>query len=281
MTELAWTLEAETADEPAPAYRAANRKRAAVAGVATPILGLAVLFALWWFGGWLIAHNPQTSAFAGFAPGAALARLGRMLADGSIWRAFVPSMGRVASGLGLAIAVGVPIGIAIGRSAAIRTFTHTPFQLLRMISPLAWMPIAILVFPDWNTAIVCLIAGAAVWPVIFSTAAGLRKLDPDWFKVAHNLGASLPQLLRAVVVPAIAQDIFGGIRIALGIAWIILVPAEYLGVTSGLGYAINDARDTLEYDRLAALILVIGIIGFTLDGILLALIRRVSWTRHD
>lgn len=278
MTELAWTLEPDRAEDDAPPQL---RKRAVVARVATPLVGLAVLYALWWFGGWLIARNPSSSAFAGFAPGAALSRLAQMIASGYVWHAFVPSMTRVAEGLAIAIGIGVPVGIAIGRSAAIRAFTHTPFQLLRMISPLAWMPIAILVFPDWNAAIVCLIAGAAVWPVIFSTAAGLRKLDPDWFKLAHNLGASLPQLLSRVIVPAIAQDIFGGVRIALGIAWIILVPAEYLGVTSGLGYAINDARDTLEYDRLAALILVIGIIGFTLDGILVALIRRVSWTRHD
>jgi NitT/TauT family transport system permease protein len=280
VSELAWTtLAPETAD--ASPAQPAQRRYALALRIATPMLGVATLLVLWWIGGWLIAHNPRTAAFAGFAPEAALRRLVRMLADGSIWRAFVPSMGRVAGGLGIAILIGVPVGILVGRSASVRTFTHTPFQLLRMISPLAWMPIAILVFPDWNTAIVCLIAGAAVWPVIYSTAAGLRKLDPDWFKVAHNLGASLPQLLGAVIVPAIAQDIFAGIRIALGISWIILVPAEYLGVTSGLGYAINDARDTLEYDRLAALVLVIGIIGFTLDGVLLALIRRVSWTRHD
>ncbi|HEY5348084.1 MAG TPA: ABC transporter permease [Candidatus Lustribacter sp.] len=277
MSQLTWTL---AADVPAPARKPLRWKRA-LTRAGTPVLGLAVLFALWWAGGWLIAHDPRTAAFAGFAPGAALARLGSMLADGSIWRAFVPSMYRVAFGLALAIAVGVPVGIVIGRNAPVRAFTHTPFQLLRMISPLAWMPVAILVFPSWDEAIVFLIAGAAVWPVMFSTASGLRKLDPDWFKVAHNLGASLPHLLGSVVVPAIAQDILGGIRIALGIAWILLVPAEYLGVTSGLGYAINDARDTLEYDRLAALILVIGIIGFTLDSILLALIRRASWVRHD
>jgi NitT/TauT family transport system permease protein len=279
MTELAWSF--APADETTPLPRSLPFRRAVLQKILTPLLGLAMLFALWWLGGWLIAHNPRTATFAGFAPAPTLARLGAMIASGAIWHAFIPSMMRVGLGLALAILAGVPMGIAIGRSAAVRTFTHTPFQLLRMISPLAWMPIAILAFPDWNTAIVFLIAGAAVWPVMFSTAGGLRKLDPDWFKLAHNLGASLPKLLSSLIVPAIAQDILGAIRIALGIAWILIVPAEYLGVTSGLGYAINDARDTLEYDRLAAVILVIGIIGFTLDGLLLTLIRRVSWTRHD
>ena len=83
--------------------------------------------------------------------------------------------------------------------------------------------------------------------------------------------------MTIVILPAISQDILVGVRLALGVAWIVLVPAEYLGVTSGLGYAINDARDTLEYDRLAALIVAIGMIGFTLDGVLLLLIRRVRW----
>jgi NitT/TauT family transport system permease protein len=99
--------------------------------------------------------------------------------------------------------------------------------------------------------------------------------------VARNLGASPSQLLRAVVLPATAQDILTGVRLALGVAWIVLVPAEYLGVKSGLGYAINDARDTLEYDRLAAIVLIIGVIGFSLDLGLQTLIRRVSWQRQD
>ena len=84
-------------------------------------------------------------------------------------------------------------------------------------------------------------------------------------------------LLRYILLPAIAQDVLTGIRLALGVAWIILVPAEYLGVTSGLGYAINDARDTFEYDRLTAIVLAIGAIGFVLDGFLVMLIRRASW----
>ena len=146
----------------------------------------------------------------------------------------------------------MPLGILIGRSGIARQITNVPFQFLRMISPLSWMPIAILAFSTWEGAIVFLIAVAAVWPVLFSTAAGVRRIDPAWFKVARNLGANPFHLLTAVILPAIAQDILTGIRLALGVGWIVLVPAEYLGVKSGLGYAINDARDTLEYDRLAA-----------------------------
>jgi NitT/TauT family transport system permease protein len=253
----------------------------AAMSIVVPSAGIALLLAVWSLGGWLVASNPRTASFAGFAPIPALTSFVAMLADGSAWRALVPSLYRVLGGLGWAIAIGVPVGILIGRSSIFKALTHLPFQLLRMVSPLAWMPIAILAFNTWDQAIVFLIAAAAVWPVMFSTASGLQKVDPDWFKVAHNLGAKAWHILSVVIVPAIAHDILTGIRLALGVAWIVLVPVEYLGVTSGLGYAINDARDTLEYDRLAALILIIGIVGFTLDGILVALIKRFAWTRQS
>ena len=88
-------------------------------------------------------------------------------------------------------------------------------------------------------------------------------------------------MLFTIILPAIAQDALTGIRLAVGVAWIVLVPAEFLGVTSGLGYAINDARDTLEYDRLAATVVIIGVIGFMLDLICGQAIRRASWIRED
>jgi NitT/TauT family transport system permease protein len=266
---------------PPQSVRAPLAWRAGFRSAAVPLLGLLLLFAVWAVGGWIIAHNPATVAFAGFAPLPTLRRLGEMLADGTIARAVSPSAIRIAAGLGAAIVVGVPVGILIGQSRFFRELTHLPFQLLRMVSPLAWMPIAILAFPTWDGAIIFLIAAAAIWPIIFATANGLKKLDPDWFKVARNLGADFWYVLTAVIVPATAQDILTGIRLALGVAWIVLVPAEYLGVTSGLGYAISDARDTMEYDRLGAFVLVIGVMGFLLDAFLLLLIKRVSWTGHD
>ncbi len=110
---------------------------------------------------------------------------------------------------------------------------------------------------------------------------GFRRIDPAWFKVARNLGARPWHMLLTIIMPAIAQDVLSGIRLAVGVAWIVLVPAEFLGVTSGLGYAINDARDTLEYDRLAATVVIIGFIGFALDMICGQAIRWASWIRED
>ena len=245
------------------------------------VIGILCLLLAWWIGGWMIAQNPDIASFADFAPQPAFARLLELIQSGAVLKAIIPSMERIGLGLLWAVIIGVPVGVAIGLYASLRAATHIPFQFLRMISPLAWMPIAVLAFATWNAAIVFLIAIAAIWPILFSTAQGVRRIDPLWFKVARNLGAGGFQMLRRIILPAIGQDIFAGIRLAVGVAWIVLVPAEYLGVTSGLGYAINDARDTLEYDTLAAIVVVIGILGYFLDGICVKLIKRFSWLNQD
>jgi NitT/TauT family transport system permease protein len=262
-------------DSTAKSFPAAARSSAFV------LIGVAALLAFWWIGGWLIASSPATANFAGFAPVPTFARLWRMLLTGEAIHMTLPSLGRIAAGLVWAIAVGVPCGILIGRFQSVREACAVPFQFLRMISPLAWMPIAILAFSTWNGAIVFLIGVAAIWPILFSTAHGFRRIDPAWFKVARNLGARPSHMLLTIILPAIAQDSLAGIRLAVGVAWIVLVPAEFLGVTSGLGYAINDARDALEYDRLAATVLIIGFIGFALDYVCERAVRRVSWIRED
>jgi len=245
------------------------------------VFGMVVLLALWWVGGYAVQNNPATIAFADFAPGPALSRLADMLSSGEAWNMTIPSLQRVMQGMVVAVAIGVPVGILVGRVQVLREITNIPFQFLRMISPLSWMPIAVMAFATWDGAIVFLIAVAAIWPILFSTAAGLRRVDPSWFKVARNLGARPWHMLFTIILPAISQDILTGIRLALGVAWIVLVPAEYLGVTSGLGYSINDARDTLEYDRLAATVVIIGVIGFLLDFACQQAISKLSWHRED
>jgi NitT/TauT family transport system permease protein len=139
------------------------------------------------------------------------------------------------------------------------------------------MPIAVISFDTWNGAIVFIISAAAVWPILYAVSGAIRRLNPEWFELAVNLGANRYEILRDFVLPAVAQDIFAGLRLALGVSWIVLVPAEMLGVTSGLGYSLNDARDALEYDRLAAMVLAIGLVGFALDAVLHAFVWRWSW----
>ena len=259
----------------------ARRFGSAARTAGSALIGIVILLVLWWIGGWIVASNPSTSNFADFAPVPTLERLWDMVTSGEATRMTIPSLLRIGGGLAWAIAVGVPFGILVGRYRVVREASSIPFQFLRMISPLAWMPIAVMAFATWNGAIVFLVGVAAVWPVLFSTAHGFRRIDPSWFKVARNLGARPWHMLFTIILPAIAQDTFTGIRLAVGVAWIVLVPAEFLGVTSGLGYSINDARDTLEYDRLAATVVIIGIIGFALDLICAQAIRRASWIREE
>lgn len=245
------------------------------------LLGLAILAVLWGAGGYLIASDPKTASFAGFGLLPTLKALPELWNAGKLQSAAYASGYRLGWGLAIAILIGIPIGIIMGRVEWFRKLTHSPFQLLRMISPLSWMPIAVFVFAAWDDSIIFLIAFASVWPVIYQTAAGLSKVDPAWFKVACNLGATPLQILTQIIIPAISFDIVTGIRLALGVAWVVLVPAELLGVTSGLGYAIKDARETLSYDHLTAMVLTIGVIGYTLDTLCALLIKKCSWHRGD
>ncbi len=169
--------------------------QAATRGVVNFSLGLAILAAIWWLGGYLIAANPKTQSFAGFGLLPTLQAFPELWSLGKLQKAIVASGYRLGGGLLIAAAIGVPIGIVMGRSKRFRELSNSSFQFLRMISPLSWMPIAVFVFPAWDQSIIFLIAVASVWPIMFQTAAGLAKVDPAWFKVARNLGAKPVQML--------------------------------------------------------------------------------------
>jgi len=139
------------------------------------------------------------------------------------------------------------------------------FQLLRMVSPLSWMPIAVMVLGVGNAPVYFLLAFAAVWPIMLNTAAGVARLDPNWLLLARSLSATRSEIVFKVILPGITADILTGVRLAIGIIWIVLVPAEMLGVSAGLGYFILDTRDRLAYSELMAAIVLIGILGFLLD----------------
>ena len=145
-----------------------------------------------------------------------------------------------------------------------------------MISPLSWMPIAVMVFGIGDAPIYFLLSFAAVWPVILNTAAGVKQLNPQWLLLARSLSAPRTEVLFRIVLPGIMGHILTGVRLAIGIIWIVLVPCEMLGVTSGLGYFILDTRDRLAYSELMAVIVLIGALGFALDSLAQRLHRRWS-----
>ena len=242
------------------------------------LAGVLIFLGAWYLGGQWVANNPASQNFADFAPAPAVKAFSDLVTTGSLIENSLHSLKRIFLGIIIALAIRIPLGVAIGRFSLLNDSTHLPFQFLRMISPLAWMPIAVLVYPSWDSAIIFLITMAAVWPLILSSAAGVKRIDPSWFTVARNLGASEFQIITKVIFPAVLYDILNGLRLAIGIAWVVIVPAEFLGVSSGLGYAINDARDTLEYDNLAAYVIAIGFIGYVLDSSCGFLTKKINWT---
>jgi NitT/TauT family transport system permease protein len=237
--------------------------------------GIAVALLIWQILTWTQALGAQFGA--AFAPTSAALALVGMIEGGDLFRHLLPSLQRVLIGLLIASLIGVPVGVLVGYSRRLEWATTPVFQFLRMVSPLAWMPIAIIAFGIGDHAIYFLLAATAVWPIVLSTAHGVSSLDPIWLKVARNLGASESLILRRIVVPAVLGDILTGLRVAVGICWVVLVPAEMLGVSAGLGYYVLDTRDRFRYDELMAVILVIGFTGFILDALVRKLKGRFAW----
>lgn len=240
-----------------------TRELAGTVALQTAVLAAAVV--LWWLLTDVLAQ--PNSIARGFSPAAALPALAGMVADGTIGTNVATSLSRLAIGLAIAAAIGVPAGLLVGGVRLFERSTGALLQLLRMTSPLSWAPVAVIVFGVGSAPVAALVAVAAVWPFILGTAAGVRAVDRDWLLVARSLGAERHELVRTIVLPAVRPHLLTAVRLALGVAWIVLVPAEMLGVQSGLGYEVLNARDQLAYDELMATIVAIGILGFVLDGL--------------
>lgn len=227
--------------------------------------GLSLIIGLWWL--MTVPFAGEGSLVQRFAPGPAFAMLIHMLGQSEIWMHVVVSLRRVFVGLALALLVGVPMGLLLGGSARASATLSPAFQFLRMISPLSWMPIAVIAFGVGDQPVYFLVAFAAVWPIMLNTMAGVHALDPRWLQLSKSLSATRWETLKGVVLPGVLGHVLTGTRLAIGIVWIVLVPCEMLGVTAGLGYFILDTRDRLDYQALMATIVLIGLLGFLLDWI--------------
>ena len=245
------------------------------------IIGLFLFVCLWIAATTFIFTRPEFSQFNGFMPGPTFKALLAATQESRFWISVLVSLERILVGIFIASAIGIPIGILVGFYPKFRGLSYSPIQFVRMISPLSWMPIALLLFTSFESAVYFLIVMATICPIILNTIIGVLNINPQWIKMALNQGASNFQLIRTIIVPASLPYILTSLRLALGVAWIVLVPAEFLGVSSGLGYLINDARDTMEYDKLMAIIIAIGILGFILDRIFQKLQLIFSWSWNE
>lgn len=236
--------------------------------------GLFLLFGLWWLGVALFGSGSGLAAL--FSPQATLASLIELLGRGELYEHVRVSLQRILVGLSLALLVGVPLGLLVGASRNLEWATTPAFQFLRMISPLSWMPIAVMLMGVGDRPIYFLLAFAAVWPILLNTAAGVKSLDKRWLQLTRSLSATRWETLSRVILPGVLGHVLTGVRLAIGILWIVLVPCEMLGVSAGLGYYILDTRDRLAYSELMAMVLLIGVLGFCLDAAARALYRRWS-----
>lgn len=190
-----------------------------------------------------------------------------------LWAYMRDSLLRVAAGYVAAIVTGIPIGLALGWRESLSRAVNPVIQMLRPISPLAWMPLAVIWFGIGNAAPIFLIFLASFFPIVVAAMNGVRNVPVMYLQAGRNFGLTTPQLIARVILPATLPRILVGLRIAFGVAWLVLVAAEMIAVDSGLGYLIIDARNAgKRYDLVIAGMLMIGLLGLVLDG----LIRRLE-----
>jgi NitT/TauT family transport system permease protein len=202
-----------------------------------------------------------------------------LLEDGTLLEHIAASLMRVGTGFLLAVCVAVPLGLWMGWVRGAYRTLNPLFQILRPISPIAWIPIAILWFGVGNASPIYLIFISSVFPMVVQTTVGVHTIEKRYLRAAENFGVSRYTLFRQVVIPAVMPQIVVGMRIGLGVAWLVVVAAEMIALRSGLGYMIMDSRNAgNRYDLVIAGMIIIGIIGLSLDGGM-RLLERIKWVR--
>ncbi|NVM74574.1 NitT/TauT family transport system permease protein [Duganella sp. SG902] len=239
-----------------------------------PLAVLIALIALWW----VIVVQTESVIFP--TPGQVVTGTMELVEDGTLWEHIGASLFRVGCGFGLAALVAIPLGLWMGRVDAAYITLNPIFQILRPISPIAWIPLAILWFGVGNLSPVFLIFIASVFPMIVQTAAGVHTIERRYLRAAENFGVSRLVLFKQVIIPAVLPEIIVGMRIALGVAWLVVVAAEMIALRSGLGYLIMDSRNAgNRYDLVIAGMVIIGVIGLILDAVMRKLegLKSVRW----
>jgi nitrate/nitrite transport system permease protein len=187
------------------------------------------------------------------------------------------SLGRVAMGFGLAAAIGIPAGFLIGAAAKFRLALDPLIQILRPVSPLAWLPIGLAMFQATNPAATFVIFITALWPILLNTAFGVTQINPDYLSVARILRLSKRQTLQRILFPATLPYIFTGLKIALGVAWLVIVAVEMLTGGVGIGFFVWDEWNNLSLEHIILAIIMIGGVGFILDRLISAAARRYEY----
>jgi len=235
-----------------------NRGQGAWGRVLPPLAVIALLVSAWW----LLVLGTHSAIFP--TPWQVVTATIELVRDGTLWGHIGASLLRVGSGFGLAVLFAVPLGLWMGWVQGAYATLNPVFQILRPISPIAWFLIFI----------------SSVFPMVLQTTAGVHTIERRYLRAAENFGVSRSTLFRRVVIPAVLPQVIVGMRIGLGVAWLVVVAAEMIALRSGLGYLIIDSRNAgNRYDLVIAGMIIIGLIGLSLDGAMRLLegLRIVRW----
>ena len=258
--------------------RAKDNRDALLRHVLPPIMGLVLFAGLWAFIAqispnlpgpiktWHSAVQLFSDPFYDHGPN-----------DKGIGWNILGSLGRVGLGFGMAALVGIPLGFMIGRFAFLHRMTAPIVSLLRPVSPLAWLPIGLLVFKESQPAAIWVIFISSIWPMIINTAVGVGKVPQDYMNVARVLNLSEWKIFTRILFPAVLPYMMTGIRLSIGVAWLVIVAAEMLTGGVGLGFWVWDEWNNLNVEHIIVAIFVVGIVGLLLEQLLLLAAKRFEY----
>ena len=237
-----------------------------------PLGVLCGLVAVWWVAASGSAIFPT--------PPEVVRGIASLATDGTLLQHVVASLYRVTFGYGLAVLLAVPLGILMGWYARVFSAFNPVIQMLRPISPIAWIPLAILWFGVGNLSPMFLVFLASFFPIVLATTSGVHLVERQYIRAAQNFGITGLKLFATVIVPGALPQIITGMRVGLGVAWLVVVAAEMVAINSGLGFLIIDSRNAgMRYDLVVAGMVIIGVIGLLLDLLMrrLETMREVRW----
>jgi nitrate/nitrite transport system permease protein len=268
---------AAPAERPAPP-RTRFDWRGLALRVLPPVMGIALLVGVW------ALLTMKGGAFP--SPAATFDAAVQLFADpfhrkgpndqGIGWNV-LNSLQRVGLGFGLAALVGIPLGFLIGRFSFIHNMASPLISLLKPVSPLAWLPIGLLVFKSANPAAIWTIFICSIWPMVINTAVGVQRVPQDYLNVARVLNLSEWKIVTRILLPAVLPYLLTGVRLSVGTAWLVIVAAEMLTGGVGIGFWVWDEWNNLNVQHILIAIFVIGFVGLLLEQLLMAVARRFSF----
>lgn len=267
----------EVGADPKPVVRK-SRLQLILLAVLPPVLGLALLVLVWQIVSYKTGNFPS--------PAVTFNEAVNVFSDpfyqkgpndqGIGWN-ILSSLKRVGMGFGMAALVGIPLGFMIGRFKFLAGMFNPIVSLLKPVSPLAWLPIGLLVFKAANPAAIWAIFICSIWPMIINTAVGVQRVPQDYMNVARVLNLSEWKIVSKILFPSVLPYMLTGVRLAIGTAWLVIVAAEMLTGGVGIGFWVWDEWNNLNVPHIIIAIVVIGVVGLLLEQLLVAIAKAFTY----